>query len=270
MSDTHQYTHGHHESVLRTHNWRTAANSAAYLLDSLSPNAHILDVGCGPGSITIDLAELVPEGHVTGLEYLPDVLNGARAAAMERGVNNVTFSVGDVHALSYPDNSFDVVHAHQVLQHLHDPIQALREMKRVAKPGGIVAVRETDFAAMTWYPEANGLTRWHELYCKVARANGGEPNAGRQLHAWARKAGFDPANIKKTAGTWCFSSPEDVAVWSGSWSDRVVASSLAKGALDHGYAIQEDLAYISQAWKDWGTQEDAWFAVVHGEILCRV
>ena len=63
-SDT--YLHGHHDSVLRSHRWRTAENSAGYLLPRLAPDARVLDVGCGPGTITADLAALVPDGDVTG------------------------------------------------------------------------------------------------------------------------------------------------------------------------------------------------------------
>ncbi|GAA3293148.1 hypothetical protein GCM10020295_14240 [Streptomyces cinereospinus] len=119
--ETAVYTHGHHESVLRSHTWRTAANSAAYLLGSLEPHLRILDVGCGPGTITADLAELVPDGHVTGVDRAPDVLERARATAAGRGLTGVDFAVADVHALDFPDDTFDVVHAHQVLQHVGDP-----------------------------------------------------------------------------------------------------------------------------------------------------
>jgi len=264
------YTHGHHESVLRSHSWRTAANSAAYLLSSLRPNMHILDIGCGPGTITIDLAALVPQGQVIGLEYAPDVLEQARVTAAERGITNVQFVVGDVHSLNYPDDTFDVVHAHQVLQHVGDPIQALREMRRVTKPGGIVANRESDYMAMTWYPEVNGMTNWQKLYERVARSNGGEPNAGRRVHAWAQQAGFDWASITATASTWCYQTPEERAWWSGSWADRTIASSFARTAVDRGYATKEELDRIAQVWREWGEKEDGWFAVLHGEIICRV
>ena len=264
------YTHGHHESVLRSHSWRTAANSAGYLLGSLRPNMHILDIGCGPGTITVDLAALVPEGLVIGLEYEPEVLEKARTTAAECGVTNIQFVTGDVNSLSYPDNTFDVVHAHQVLQHVGDPIQALREMRRVTKSGGIVANRESDYMSFTWYPEVDGMADWQELYQRVARANGGEPNAGRQIHAWARQAGFDWESIKATASTWCFQTPEERAWWSGLWADRTVASSFARLALDGGHATKEELARLAQVWRAWGEKEDGWFVVLHGEIICRV
>lgn len=264
------YTHGHHESVLRSHNWRTAANSAAYLLDSLRPNMQILDIGCGPGTITADLGALVPAGKVIGIEPGPDVLEHARATAAQRGLSNVQFMVGDVNALDFPDNTFDVVHAHQVLQHIGDPVQALREMQRVTKPGGIVAVRESDYEGMTWYPEPDGMKDWRNLYLRVARSNGGEPNAGRRLKAWARQAGFDVGKITATASTWCYNSPEERSWWGNSWADRTLSPPFAQTAINGGYATQDDLNHISQVWRQWGSDEDAWFVLLHGEILCRV
>src|ERR1700744_6355541 len=152
------YTHGHHESVLRSHKWRTAENSAAYLLPHLARDARVLDVGCGPGTITAGLADPGPEGHGTGIDAAQSVIEQAREAA--GGRDNLSFTTGDVYALDYPDASFDVVHAHQVLQHLGDPVRALREMRRVARPGGIVAARDGDYGGMIWYPELPVLDEW--------------------------------------------------------------------------------------------------------------
>ncbi|ATL86348.1 class I SAM-dependent methyltransferase [Streptomyces malaysiensis subsp. malaysiensis] len=266
--DTAVYTHGHHESVLRSHTWRTAANSAAYLTGHLRPHMRILDIGCGPGTITADLAELVPQGQVTGVDAEESVLERARAVAEERGLANVSFAVADVHALDHPDDSFCVVHAHQVLQHVGDPVGALREMRRVCAPGGIVAVRDSDYAAMTWYPSVPGLDSWLDLYRRVARANGGEPDAGRRLRSWALEAGF--TDITSTATAWCYTTEEERTWWSGLWADRTVASSYARLAVDGGHATEEELRSIAAAWRTWGGATDGWFAVLHGEILCRV
>src|SRR5690554_1696450 len=145
--------HGHHESVLRSHRWRTAENSAAFVLPVLTPETSLLDVGCGPGTVTIDLASRVE--RAVGVDRAPSVLAAAREAAAS--VKNVEFLEGDAYALPFADGSFDVVYAHQVLQHLTDPIAALREMRRVARPGGYVAVRDADYSAMTWYPRVAGL-----------------------------------------------------------------------------------------------------------------
>ena len=258
------YTHGHHESVLRSHRWRTVENSAGYLLDAFVPGARVLDVGCGPGTITVDVAARVTPGRVLGVDRADEVLEAARAAARDAGVDNVEFGVGDVYALELPDASFDVVHAHQVLQHLTDPVRALREMRRVCAPGGVVAARDSDYATFTWWPEDPRLTRWLALYHDVARSNHAEPDAGRRLLAWAHAAGF--ADVVATASVWCFASAEDRAWWGGMWSDRVVASAFADQAVDRGLATRTELEEISAAWRTWSESPDAWFAIVHGEI----
>ena len=150
----------------------------------------MLDVGCGPGTITADLAARVPGGDVTGIDAAADVLAQARQEAERRALRNVTFDTGDVYRLDFADGTFDVVHAHQVLQHLTDPVAALREMRRVCRPGGLVAARDGDYGGFFWFPEEPGLDEWLALYRDVARAIGGEPDAGRHLLAWARQAGF--------------------------------------------------------------------------------
>ena len=262
------YTHGHHESVLRSHRWRTAANSAAYLIGELRPGQAVLDIGCGPGTITADLAELVAPGRVTAVDTSPGVLGRAARYAAERGLDNVRFVCGDVHELGFPDDSSDVVHAHQVLQHVGDPVRALSEMRRVCRPGGIVAARDGDYAAMAWYPDVPGLADWQDLYRRVARANGGEPDAGRRLLSWARQAGF--TGITPTAAAWCFATPGDRAWWSGLWADRTTEPGYARLAVDGGHASAGQLAAIAAAWRAWGAEDDGWFMVPHGEVLCRV
>lgn len=270
------YTHGHHESVLRSHSWRTAQNSASYLLPYIKPNMHILDVGCGPGTITLDFATLVgPTGHITGIEPSPgDVLVQARETAASRGITNVEFKVGDIFELEkiFESRKFDIVHVHQVLQHIDRErvSEALIQMKAVTKLGGIVAVRETDFAAMTWFPASGGMTEWVDTYQLVARANGGEPNAGRRLVSWALGARFARDKITTSAGTWCFSTPEEREWWSSMWADRTLSSNFKTTALKSGLADEEKLSRIADTWTEWGKSEDGWFAILNGEIICRV
>jgi ubiquinone/menaquinone biosynthesis C-methylase UbiE len=265
---TNRYTHGHHESVLRSHRWRTADNSAGYLLPHLTDGMRLLDVGCGPGTITMDLAERVgPNGRVTALERTEDALSLAREEAARRGTTNVGFVVGDVQALNLRDDQFDVVHAHQVLQHIDDPVRGLREMRRVCRPGGLVADRESDYSAFAWYPQPPALDRWMAIYQRVARANSAEPDAGRRLLSWARAAGF--TEVDAGSSTWCFTSPEDLAWWGGLWAERTVSSDLAEQAVDAGIATRVELDEVAAGWRAWARTEDGWFSVLHGEILAR-
>ena len=258
------YTHGHHESVLRSHRWRTAANSAAYLLPHLTPDLRLLDVGSGPGTITADLAGLVRE--VVALEATEEAAALTAAELERRGVTNATTVVGDVHDLDFADGAFDVVHAHQMLQHVADPVRALGEMARVS--GDLVAVRDSDYSAFAWFPADERLDRWLRLYLEAARANGGEPDAGRRLLAWARAAGL--SRVEVGTSTWCFATPEDRAYWGGMWADRILDSALAVQLLAEHRASRADLEEISAAFRDWTDHPDGWFSLLHGEALARV
>jgi ubiquinone/menaquinone biosynthesis C-methylase UbiE len=261
------YTHGHSEPVLRSHRWRTVENSAAYLLPALRPGLDLLDVGCGPGTITVDLAARVAPGRVLGIDVSPDPLLEARAAAERAGVE-AAFAVGDVYALEAADDSFDVVHAHQVLQHLTDPVAALREMARVCRPGGVIAVRDVDYGAFVTFPPDEGLDRWLDLYHRVARANGAEPDAGRRLLSWAHAAALRDAVA--TASTYCYASADERQWWGRSWAGRATSSSFAEQALAYGLATPAELDEIATAWLRWADADDGWLGMLHGELLIRV
>ena len=255
------YTHGHHESVLRSHRWRTVENSAAYLLPHLKPGLRLLDVGCGPGTITADLAQRLGASRVCGIDASADIVDDAR-----REYPDIEFTVGDVNHLPFDDASWDIVHAHQLLQHVSDPVAALKEMRRVVRPGGIVAARDSDYATFTWHPHDDRLTRWLALYQEIALANGGEPNAGRRLFSWAQAAGF--SEVQPSASAWCFATPEDRTWWGGLWADRITSSAIAQQALREHRASAEELASIADAWRTWAAAPDGWFAVTHGEVIC--
>jgi ubiquinone/menaquinone biosynthesis C-methylase UbiE len=259
---TDRYTHGHHPSVLRSHEWRTAENSAGYLLGRLGPGLDLLDVGCGPGTITADLARRVAPGRVVGVDSAAEVV--ARAAGGS-DAENVSFEVGDAYALPFDDESFDVVHAHQVLQHLSDPVAALVEMRRVLRVGGLVAVRDGDFGGFMWAPSDPVLDRWMELYHQVTAHNGAEADGGRHLLRWVRAAGFVEAVM--TSSTWTYADPETRAWWGGLWAERMQYSALAEQAVAFGLSDPDELAEISRAFCRWSEEPDATFVIPHGEVL---
>lgn len=260
------YTHGHHESVVRHHAARSAANSAGFLLPWLQSGMSLLDVGCGPGSITADLATRVAPGPVVGIDVAESVLEQASSATAESG--NVTIRSGDVYSLDFADDSFDVVYAHQVLQHLTDPVRALREMRRVTRTGGLVAVRDADYGGFFWEPAEPRLDRWMELYQEVTRRNGAEANAGRHLSRWVSEAGFTQVTI--TASTWHYATSEERHWWADGWFRRATQSDFASQALEYGVASRSELASIADAWAWWADQPGAFFLVPHVEALCRV
>ena len=161
-----------------------------------------------------------------------------------------------------------MVHAHQVLQHLSDPVAALREMARVCRPRGLVAVRDVDYGGFLAFPDDDGLARWRELYYAVHRRNGGEPDAGRRLLSWAHAAGL--RDLTATTSSWCYATPTERAWWGNSWAGRATASSFAEQAVSYGLATREELEEIAAAWLRWRDSDDGWLGMLHGELLIRV
>jgi ubiquinone/menaquinone biosynthesis C-methylase UbiE len=259
------YSHGHHPSVTAAHATRTVASSAAYLEPFLEAGLDLLDLGCGPGSITAGFADLVAPGSVLGIDSSADVI--AQASDAHADVANVEFREGNVYDLDVPDESFDVVHAHQLLQHLADPVAALREMRRVVRPGGIVAAREADFGAMTWYPEVPELEEWRELYRELARGNRGEPDAGRRLPAWAAEAGF--AEVEVSSSNWVYATVEDRHVHADSWAQRVLHSAFAEQTQERGLADRQTLDRLAEGWQRWARSDGGVFLMPSVEILAR-
>lgn len=255
------YVHGHHPSVLRSHRSRTVANSAAYLVPYLRPGLRVLDVGCGPGNLTADLAAHVPDGSVHGVDASETIVGDARR---DHG-DVASFSVGDVHALDFADDTFDVVHAHQVLQHLDRPVDALTEMRRVARPGGVVGVRDADYGAMAWTPPSDGMDRWMTHYQAMTANRGQCADAGRHLLGWAQDAGFD--DITVSSSTWEFADPESRSWWAGLWADRVVHSSYRTMALHDDLASPAELDAIAEAWRRWAAEPAGFFLCPHGEVV---
>ena len=266
MPDT-TYTHGHDDGVLRSHRWRTAANSAAYLLPRLAPGLDLLDVGCGPGTLTCDLARAVAPGRVVGIDAASDVVAAARSEAAATCSVPVSFEVADLFALPFADDSFDVVHAHQVLQHVADPVGALVEMRRVCRPGGVVAARDADYPTFTFAPVEPDIDRATAAYGELTRSNRARWDAGRLLLGLAHAAGFD--EVEPSASTWCFATPDERAWWGGLWADRFGApgSFLGGQLLAHGIVERADLDAFAAGWRRWAASPDGWFAVLHGEIL---
>ncbi|KAI0129628.1 S-adenosyl-L-methionine-dependent methyltransferase [Xylariales sp. AK1849] len=257
------------------HELRTVANSAVYLLDKLesmkqsNPHLRLLDVGTGSGTIPVAFAKAIPEGQVTGCDIKEDILPRARAIAEMEGVKNIEFQQADVYKLPFADATFDITHSHQVLIHLKAPCDALREMLRVTKPGGVVAAREGDFESECIWPESPGLLNFHSFIAKFIKISGGSPTAGRQLLSWALKAGVRRGQITASHGTWSYSTEHEKKVWAQAMVDSVQGGRMRKAGLDAGLITEDDADEMAQAWEEWASKDDAILSMMSGEILIQ-
>jgi ubiquinone/menaquinone biosynthesis C-methylase UbiE len=242
---------------------RTAAKFAGFLLPHLRPGMRLLDCGCGPGSITLGLAAGVAPGEAVGIDFDPDSIQIARALAAEQPIANVRFEVADLYALPFPDASFDVAFTHAVLLHLREPTRALKEIKRILKPGGLIGIRNDDKDGLLIAPPNPLLMRKWELMAQLIERNGGRARDAKRSRAWLREAGF--VRTEASASYETYGTPAETAWW-GEICVAVVRS-LEQQFLDVGLADQETIEQICAVCGAWGADPDAFFAKAWCEAI---
>ncbi|KIS67399.1 uncharacterized protein UMAG_04499 [Mycosarcoma maydis] len=276
------YTQGYSEAVLRSHASRTAETCAAFLLPHLKPDAKVLDIGCGPGTITTSLAKYIPDGSIIGTDYSAEVVAEAQKRldrirteatwdAERYSAERCSFQTASVFQLPFPDDSFDIVYCHQVLMHLPQPVNALKEMRRVCKPGGIVGAREADFGDSILYPPTETFQLWLKTCEAIFCSAGAEPQAGRRLIRWAIDAGYSAGteNITYSSSNMAYGGQPHAKFWGQMWAERIAAESWKKQALDTGEATEQQIEQMHQDWLSWSDTPDGVLVIVCGEILLR-
>lgn len=228
---------------------RRAARQAAFLLPHLRPGMDLLDCGSGPGSITADLASLVAPGQVVGIDIGEEEVERARAYAAETGIANVTFRVGDVYALPFADSIFDAVFSNALLDHLRSPQQAIAEMYRVLKPGGVLGVRTADRDGYLLTPRDPILDAWALRGEQEKLAQGVHVRIGKKLRSFLRLAGF--VDIEASASYDSYGTAESVLA---------LGEAFAKGADKAAQVGNPEAAEVAAAWRRWGQSPDAFAA----------
>jgi ubiquinone/menaquinone biosynthesis C-methylase UbiE len=261
------YTHGHAPATVRQHGLRTVEEAAAFLLPALRPGMRLLDVGCGPGSITRGLAERLAPGEVVGVDLSPETLAAARADAAARGLTNLRYEEASVYALPFPDGVFDVAYAHQVSQHLREPAAALGEMLRVLRPGGLVAIRDVDWETVAYWPHDPWIDRFIEVHFKTWYRNGGEPRMGRRLRALLNAAPVSEVTI--SAAVWCYATPAETTAWGDSYAERLLTSPMGARPVEYGFATRADVEAMAAAFRAWAAHPDAFWAFTQVAALAR-
>jgi ubiquinone/menaquinone biosynthesis C-methylase UbiE len=256
---------GHPDAIVSFHARRTADDSAAFLLPHLTADMALLDVGCGPGSITLDLASRVALAH--GIDPKPEAITAAEEARSRTGASNVSFSRGDAYHLPFEEECFDVVFAHQVLQHLGDPVGALREMRRVLRPEGLLAVRDADYGTMVHAPHQPRLDEWLVTYVETARHAGGEPHAGRYLPTWVSEAGF--ADLMVTTSSTTHVESVEVEAWRDLWTSPQLVAGIGAAAESIGLGGTEHFEHLTDGWQAWAVSERPLLAFLNGEVIAR-
>lgn len=258
------YTQGYSKATVATHATRTVDSDAAFVLPFLQPTDKVLDVGCGPGTITVGFAAHVPQGSVTGLDISPDVLEQARS--LTNLPSNVSFIQGDLlKGLGMEDDQYDVVFNSQLFPHLNSKdmrLTALREMRRVLKPGGILGSR--DAAELHFYPRKHGLDHlWAENMAKAL----GALLPGGDMPGLFGEIGFDGAKVKIGAGTTVYSGTESRTWFVDACLGRLQDGEPFRESWRRVGISDDEVDECKKALGKWAQDEDAWYVALHAEVL---
>ena len=261
------YTMGYGPEFQKMLERRNAADCAAHLLPHLKPSMRLLDLGCGPGTISVGLADAVAPGELQGIDMEASQIEMAGAAAKAGGHGNAVFQTGDATDLPFEDASFDVAHCHALLNHAPDTQAVLAEVKRVLKPGGLFAAREVIGDSSIFEPAfAMGVSGW-STFLRMLAANGGHPQMGKELKRAFFDAGF--TDIRATGSFEPYSTADDLAFLKGLITGWFFAPTTMAAAIKHGLASQEQFDDWRRSLDEWMTEPGAFAAFAWGQAIGR-
>lgn len=256
--DEEKYLHGYsaeHRAFLSS---RTATREAAFFIPFLKPGMRLLDCGSGMGALTTSLAEWLAPGEVIGIDREQSQVEAARVWAKEKGVSNVRFEIGNIYDLPYPDASFDAVFAFTVLEHIREPLRALREMRRVLKSGGVAGIYDPDYEAMLQAPSSPGLKELNQLMRRFSEENA-SPYYARHQRQYLLEAGF--ARTEGFAFAVGGGNPQMTPMMYKIVM-RPTIEALRPWILEHGLADNTHIDDLLAEGQTWSERPDAFFALL--------
>ena len=266
-SGTPDYTMGYGEEMLETQLRATAEDSAAFLLPYLRPGLRVLDFGCGPGTISVGLARAVAPGETHGVDMEESLIEMARSVAASWSQDNAMFHVGDVTDLKFEDSFFDVAHCRSVLMHVPDTAAVLSEVKRVLKPGGIIACREMICDSAFTYPDFGIMERSWDMFADLVAADDGHPQMGKDLKGHILDAGF--VNIRMNASFSVYNSPGEIASIYRLISQWLLSPEVAEAAIRYGASSESLVNGLQAAYDRWKEHPGALFTFAYGEAIAN-
>ena len=237
---------------------RSAEDYADFLLPYLTDDSVVLDIGCGQGTITLGLAQSA--GQVIGIDLTEEEFAEARRWAAEHEIENVEFRVGSVEALDFPSDHFDGCLCHSMLETLDRPLDALVEIRRTLKPGGVVGVACVEYGGLILAgPEEELLRRFYTVREQVWQLeNVADPYRGRRLRGLLEEAGFD--SVVATSKYFSYGSAEAVESFGRARAEDCGDGWYATSARKHGLVTARDLETMAHAWLEWSESPDAYAA----------
>lgn len=266
MTTIEQYSGGYSPLIIEQFKQRTFARQGAFLLPYLSSGLTVLDCGCGPGSMTLDIAELVGSGFVFGIDSSPIQIEQALLLQQQREIHNASFTTGSAYQLPYFDEQFDIVFAHAVLYHLNHPEQALAEFRRVLKPNGLVAVRDVCHSGDMMMPESSGLVAAWDTIDKVFAYQGGNIYFGALHKQLLLEQGFQDITVSCSYDNFASDAEKDSI---RSYWQQFLNIDHCQLILDQQWLTESELAAQCAALNEWCANPASFFARARCEAIAR-
>lgn len=242
-----------------------AATNASFLdwLD-FAGNEEVLEIGCGLGLLTAEIARRVPRGHVVGIE--PSDAQLVRAKALASSTPNLHIVSGDAQALPFARETFDVVYCRWVLEHVESPARTASEARRVLRVGGRFAAQENDVSLVRFDPEIPLFDEVWRAFAELQRSRGGDPHIGRKLFGLCRRAGFKDVRLSVAPELHVAGSPGFSA-----WIDNLAANvrGAANGLVARGLVKPSRIAEALAELESLSRRDDASATFVWNRVVAR-
>jgi ubiquinone/menaquinone biosynthesis C-methylase UbiE len=244
---------------------RRIVTSASFFLPHIQPGIALLDCGCGPGAITLDFGELLAPTEVIGIDVDDRALDRARRAAEERGLINVRFEHGDVYSLHFADGSFDAVWTSSTMQWLRQPRRAIREIRRVLKPGGVYGSRDRATQGDLFGNSNPSLRLSWRLHYRLNARNGLSPTLSGKLRTMLLETGFERV---VTSGSYeSHGTQEGARFAAGLYRSSLESESFGGRMVKLGWITADERAQLIEAWNAWAADPRAYYAIARIETL---
>lgn len=263
QKSTDSYSFGYKKGVLDYLTYR-AQKSFDFILPHLKPEMEVLECGCGPGVVTFEIAKEVINGIVIGIDIDEDQINTNNLKVSESSFKNLKFEVANILELPYPDNFFDIVYIQALIVHIKSPISSIREVYRVLKKDGIIALREPIMDKTIFSPEEPILLESFELIQKAINSYGGDASIGRKLLPLLKEVGFK--NIQISAS---WEQPDSLDQWPAFYEGwlNVFTGGIGDIILDEGWCDKKHINKMVKSWKRLGKEKNGFAASPWGEAV---
>ncbi len=240
---------------LRIVNEVHGADTEAFLRRAgIRPGLRVADIGCGVGVVSAWIGEQIGrDGELVGVDISEAQVEQATRLAQERGIGHARFHTASADATGLPADRFDLVFCRFVLMHMERPEDGIREMRRILKPGGVLAVEDGDFTAPYCFPPIPAFNRAFELYRAVGEARGQRFQIGRELYRLVLEAGFREPEVTLAQPAFVRGDAKRLPEWT--------LSECAPVLIEAGLTTQEEIDRLTAELQSYAEDESTFIAM---------